>query len=77
MTQPDDPIERACLAAWPDDQTVTEDMRSRMRAAIAAWLTATCHAVSSGLPDPDDQAIVAASQPSLPRDVMTPSMTSG
>jgi hypothetical protein len=29
-------IEQACLAAWPDYETVTDEMRSRMRAAIAA-----------------------------------------
>jgi chromosome segregation ATPase len=29
-------IDQACLAAWPDYETVTDEMRSRMRAAIAA-----------------------------------------
>jgi hypothetical protein len=29
-------IEQACLAAWPDYEAVTDEMRSRMRAAIAA-----------------------------------------
>jgi len=31
-----DMIDRACLACWPDDTTITDEMRSRMRAAIAA-----------------------------------------
>ena len=29
-------IDRACMAAWPDCEAVTDEMRSRMRAAIAA-----------------------------------------
>ena len=29
-------IDRACMAAWPDYETVTDEMRSRMRAVIAA-----------------------------------------
>ena len=35
MAEDEKTIERACMAAWPDHEAVTEEMRSRMRAAIA------------------------------------------
>jgi hypothetical protein len=35
MTLKPNMIERACMAAWPDAEAVTDEMRSRMRAAIA------------------------------------------
>ena len=51
-----DMIDRACLAAWPDYETVTDEMRSRMRAAIAGGVGGEMKAEIRALREERDRA---------------------